>query len=446
MKRGIELLSIVILILMVSGCSESKSARFRPGAHQYCDFNCILISLDTLRKDRLGVNGCSLPISPFLDQWSLQSAVMSDVMAQSATTRTSHRAVFLSRYLFGQDKSASKPEKTLAGVLSAAGWTTAAFVDGGKMHHSFGNDVGFQSYDDEGGGFEKILPKVDVWLDEHRAGKFFLFVHTYDIHSPQDPPDPFEKIFAEKPLLDRSIRKKNPPEFNSMNLDHAQADYISNLYNAEIRWTDRVLRRLFEKIGSLGLLEKTIIIVMSDHGESFGERGYFGHHQLYNAQTMVPMIWHIPKRGGRIVPEPVENIDIMPTILELFEVTPPQGLHGTTIARAIHDGERLRADRMHYSEEAHRAIMRPDGFKLILRNTPELDELYDSRSDPWERENRREADIDQAAVLSKEIVSLTGLELENLRKPITWGHILIKRSQDVDDALEHQLNALGYVE
>lgn len=438
--------SIFVSLLILTGCTEDYYASFRPGSHVFPDFNVVLISLDTLRQDRLGAYGFNAPISPFLDRWSQFASILDDAMAQSATTLTSHRSVFRSKYLFAHKVSGAKPEETIAGILSHAGWTSAAFVDGGKMHHSFGHDVGFDSYDDEGGGFNQIIPKVCQWLDTNQQSKFFLFVHTYDIHSPQNPPAPYDQMFSEKKVLDDSIRRKNPPEFNSMGLDAESAAYISNLYNADIRWTDGQLRKLIGQLQNLNLLSKTIVVVMSDHGESFGERGYFGHHQLYNVQTQVPMIWYIPDVPRQIVDGPVENVDILPTLLKLLDVQTPPDLHGIDLSNVLCGKGRLDPNRNHYSEESHRAIMTSDGYKMILRNLPEFDELYYVPEDPMETDNRVTTNPDRVQSLIDRIESITHSTADELRKPITSGHILLKRSPEVSSELETQLNALGYVD
>ena len=163
----------------------------------------ILISLDTLRADHLGVYGYHLNTSPNIDALAKESIVFENAVVQSPWTLPSHMSIMTSLYpsFHGLvDKDSLTPlddgHLTLAELLKKGGYKTVAFTDGGFVRGAFGFNRGFDIYDDQGGGIKKILPKVKKYLDTSKSEPFFLFIHCYDIHSPYSPPSPYNTTLS----------------------------------------------------------------------------------------------------------------------------------------------------------------------------------------------------------------------------------------------------------
>jgi len=162
--------------------------------------NIILISLDTLRADHLGTYGYHRNTSPFIDAFAKESIVFDNAVVQAPNTLPSHMSIMTSLYpsFHGTKESKSRLDDehiTLAELLKEKGYQTAAFVDGGFVSATFGFDQGFDIYNDQGRRIVQILPKVKKWLDENMSTPFFLFIHCFDIHSPYNPPPPYDRIF-----------------------------------------------------------------------------------------------------------------------------------------------------------------------------------------------------------------------------------------------------------
>ncbi len=437
----------LILILFITACSplETNTPESSPTAG-FNEMNLLVISLDTLRQDRVGAYGCPVPVSPFMDRFSHQAQLFTDVSSQSSNTIASHRALFTSKYPYTFHKGAINPDISLAGKMRAGGWETAAFVDGGKMHRSFGNHSGFTRYDDAGGGFNAVLPKARAWLQTTDRGKFFLFLHTYDIHSPYAPPYPYSKLLTsfETPRLD--LAGKHPPFLTSLDLSKDDLRYISDQYDGSVRACDADLMAFFDFLREENLLDNTIVVILSDHGESLGERDLIGHRRLYNVQLKVPLMIRIPGHRTRMVSGPVENIDLMPTLLTLFGqdlTAPSQGMDLSPFFMT--PGSRISSDRLHLSETTNKAVQSTDGWKYILREVPEDDEMYFLETDPEELTNLTDRDPHRAEQLKERFRTMTGRALETLRIPHKEAHS-IKLINSEESKLKQQLEVLGYLD
>ncbi|HPQ39704.1 MAG TPA: sulfatase-like hydrolase/transferase, partial [bacterium] len=265
---------LLLLGLLIAGCSgpagEPSSTATSRESHTAKPMNLVLVSLDTLRADRLGCYGCPMPISPFLDALSCRAVQAEDVLAQNPSTIRSHRAIFTGRYIYQHQPGPPAPEITLAGRLAAAGYATAAYTDGGLMHARYGNDPGFQVYNDEGGGFAPVIAGGLDWLDG-RDGEtpFFMFLHTYDIHYPYTPPEPFADMFLPGDDPPYHLGADHGQDYwNGLGLSRDEFIWISRRYDGGVRAADRDMMRLWMALRDRDRLDDTVVIVVSDHGES----------------------------------------------------------------------------------------------------------------------------------------------------------------------------------
>lgn len=272
------------------------------------------------------------------------------------------------------------------------------------MLGKFGFSQGFDSYDGAGGDFEAILPKARRWLAERGPQPFFLFLHTYDIHSdwkrlPYDAPEDFNERFtrgyageftgcmfevcaSELLRLMNQRRTQGGSDLREL-FTPDDLDFIVGLYDGGIAYVDRELRRLFEYLKELDLYDESLIVITSDHGEEFLEHGLFLHHQNFEEVARVPLLVKLPggRGGGRRVPGLVTTLEVMPTVLELVGIEPNPEVQGASLLPMI-------AGRMPGREVVRLAggleKLRSDRWSVLFNQHGPV-RLYDLSVDPGER-------------------------------------------------------------
>ncbi|HSE42684.1 MAG TPA: sulfatase, partial [Acidobacteriota bacterium] len=373
--------------------------------------------------------------------------------AQSATTASSHKSIFYSVYPSIHKTTlktvALEKLKSPIEMIKENGFETAAFTGGGQVSETFGFDRGFKSFRTASGA----NPKKDLhqtkqltfdWLEKHYNQKFFLFVHTYEAHCPYNPPAEFFLKWSSW-YGGRIDKEKCVVPFVTSQIQMSEIDYkyIRSLYSAEVNYIDEFLRELFQKVKDLGIYDNTLIVFLSDHGESLGERGYVGHTQLYNVQLHVPLIMHIPGFTTKRISAPIESIDVMPTIFELSGIKNSsflfQGKSLMPLVRnpAIYDKERARI-----SEAAGRVRVQIGDLAVIFKSDKNDDEqLYDVKNDPEEVENIAEQNPEIVKTLklthSQMILRSGTLSARFIRKPLN--------NPAVSKETIEKLKALGYI-
>jgi len=437
--------------------------------------NIILISIDTLRADHLGSYGYMRETSPGLGVLAQDSAVFLNAFATSAWTLPSHASLLTSLFGFNHqiyynDERIGPSFVTLADVLRQNGFFCAAFTGGVYVGSRYGFSKGFDSFNEREGDFsvsdsaERAFQAVSEWIGQNRDKNFFLFLHTYQPHSPYDCPAPFNSIFLGH---DSKLQKINILDYlggregTFKPLSDQERQDLIGLYDGEIRYTDdRLIKPLLSRLKQLGLFNRTMVIVTSDHGEEFFDHGGWEHgHTLYNELLKVPLIMKFPNslfRGKRIE-STVSLVDVMPTILEELgiDVTDLR-LDGVSLHPLLKGKSRedriFFADRKSHvtdSNTSQRATLNEGRMKLILNKvfspqaltfyhyppppTPPV-ELYDLREDPAEKKNIAETQPERARRLTAQLDVL----FKNAR-PRPPAKTKITRE------LEDQLRALGYL-
>ena len=339
---------LVCLLCNYPSCTSSTRTKSPHGI--------ILISLDTLRADHLGCYGYHRNTSPFIDAFAKESILFEDAVVQSPWTLPSHMSIMTSLYpsshgVFNKNTRLADENVTLAELLHDAGYQTAAFVDGGYMNALFGFDQGFDVYDDWGGSIEQveeigkgiayILPKVKKWLDENKSKPFFLFIHCYDIHSPYEPPAPYDKMFHDFVYtgdLTPSTETLVEAAWKGMKTSDEDVRHFVALYDGGIRYTDTEIGDFLSYLKETGLYDQSLIIITSDHGEEFKEHGSFLHWQLYYRPNLhVPLIIHFPNYPGRLarIRDLVQSVDLLPTILDITGIPPLPRAEGRSLIPLI---------------------------------------------------------------------------------------------------------------
>jgi arylsulfatase A-like enzyme len=450
MGRFFPLLLLLALAAGLAGCG---------GGSEEAPRNLVLISLDTLRADRLGCYGYDRDTSPTLDAFAGESVLFEYAVSQANETVRSHRSLFASKYPTRSLVLRDRP--VLADWLRQEGFTTGGFTDGGPMAAEFGFDQGFDKYVDWGKGLKVKSAQALDWLDTLAPEQpFFLFIHCFDIHAPYSPPPPYDEMFtgqegstvvpSQTAQLLRRARGMGLAEGEEpARLTEADLKRVSDLYDGGIRYTDMLLDRLFSELDGRGLLGRSAVVVLSDHGEEFFDHGSVLHgHTLHQELTRVPLIIRAPGLSAGRVPGVVGLIDVVPTVFELLGLIPPDEAVGHSLLPLI-EGERetrggppLLSEGM---EIGHYAVIE-DGFKLIRRPSLKRYQLFDIRADiPEQRDiagmpRHKERVLRLKNVMERHHRRLMALPRGGpLRDPKRGG-------QQMEDRTVDRLKELGYLE
>lgn len=323
--------------------------------------NLVVFLIDTQRADFLGTYGHPQPTSPQLDAFAREGMVFEAAFAQASSTSPSHASLFTSTYPRTHGvwnrvvhdvlddpvhPALADSAVTLAEALAEHGYDTAGIADGGNVQASRGFAQGFRVWDSDFRGADHRVDRAVRWLDSERdpAKPFFLFLHTYQVHTPYVPERQYVELFAD-PDYDGPLRaawegarayweeniatlrgaigdiqsrfyKPHIPKEDGTSLPPADLAFLKALYEAEIRQTDAAFARFLAALDERGLDENTLILVTSDHGEEFWEHGKYGHHQIYDHTVHVPFFVRGPGvPAGARRSDPVELLDVMPTLL-----------------------------------------------------------------------------------------------------------------------------------
>jgi choline-sulfatase len=354
-----------------------------PSGIAVADLNVLVITLDTTRADRIGAYGFAGVQTPNLDRLAREGVLFEQATSVAPLTLPAHSSIFTGKFPpehgvrdnggFFLDPR----EITLAEVLKERGFKTGAFVGAYVLDSKWGVNQGFDTYFDDFdlskykaislGAIQRpgneVVDRGLQWLDLVKGSRFFAWMHLYDPHSPYEPPEPYKSLYREHPYL------------------------------GEIAFVDAQVGRVVSYLEAQGLLDKTIVVVTGDHGESLSEHGEATHgFFVYESTVHVPLIVRAPLSGvsgGRRVRDVVRSVDVMPTVLDILGVPAPAGLEGASVA-ALMTGAVNELGLESYSEALYPLhhfgwsdlrAMRSGRYKLIAAPRPEL---YDLQDDPGE--------------------------------------------------------------
>jgi arylsulfatase A-like enzyme len=411
----------------------------------------LLVSIDTLRPDRLSTYGHERLTSPNLDRFAQDAIRFDAAFTHAPSTLPAHASLFTS--LLPQHHGASFARRTplapgiptLTESLSRSGYRTLALCGGGQLDPEFGLDRGFDAYDSVIGHetFDRVVARALRWLDRREDDTpFFWFLHTYEVHHPYTPsPGLVAEVApaARRPshlpaaISVRLLRRINS---GSIDLQPGDARYIRATYDAEIRSMDRALGRLLQGLRIRGLYDDLLIVFTSDHGEEFGEHGSMGWHShtLYDELLRVPLLIKAPgnRAGGRVVDEQVRLLDVAPTILELAGVPIPASFSGLSLAPAF-AGDSLRSQPVvAWLDNDHAEITALRGPRWKLYDG----RLFDLREDPAETRRLEASHPDLQAAMERRLERRIGRRAQprNASDEVA-----------LDPDAERRLEALGYL-
>ena len=438
--------------------------------------NIILISIDTLRADHLGCYGYERNTSPNVDALALDSAQFLNTYASAPWTLPSHVSILTSLHgvhhqvYYSEDKM-DPSLITLSELLKQNHFYNSAFTGGGFVSSVYGFSKGFDTYEEGVGGVfkqdsvERVYSAVSEWLDYNKDKNFFLFLHTYQPHTPYACPAPYKGMFLEEnakwrhldlfsALGGRAGIFKSLPEEDRQN--------IISLYDSEIRYTDeKLVGPLVEKLKEMDLYDQTMIIFTSDHGEEFYDHKGWGHgHSIYDESLKVPLLVKFPesKFKGKRIENIVSLVDIMPTILEEMNIDfSGLDIDGKSLFPVLKGREK--GDRVFFADigsnilNSHipqKTAMNIGKNKLIFNKRfdekdleyflyppPSLNpvELYDLQEDPQETMDKSNQRVELANRIIRQINEIYSMaKKRKIEKAI------------IDEKIKEQLRALGYIE
>lgn len=400
--------------------------------------NIVLFTIDTLRADHLECYGYESVKTPNINRLAAEGVRFADFISQAPLTLPSHCSIFTGTYpLFHGVRDNGgfylDPKNiTLAEILKENGYRTGAFVGAFVLDSRWGLDQGFDYYFDN---FDltkykrvsldavqrrgdEVLREAKRWIEAEPEDKFFAWIHLYDPHTPYDPPEPFKSQYQGRRF---------------------------GLYDGEIAYVDQLIGEFLEFMQGRGLLEKTLVILTADHGESLGEHkesahGFF----IYDAVLRIPLIIRFPQNHGRrgvVVSTPAQSIDLMPTILSLISCSIPSQVQGRNLLPLLAGRKpgnqpaysETFYPRYHYGWSELRSI-RLGNLKYIAAPRPEL---YDLTRDPQEINNLYPGQKTLAERLNR--------ELEKLVKKYSSPAAAAAVVENIDHESLVKLQTLGYI-
>lgn len=420
---------IVVAALVAIGASVWvwQASREGPVRSNLAGGNILLVTIDTLRADKLGAYGSKSGLTPVIDALATSGVRFTHVWSHAPVTLPSHASILTGLLPpnhgvrnNGSYRLGSGPS-TLGERLHASGYRTAAFVGAFVLDTRFGLNRGFDEYDDRysssgvSASFhfterpaDQVLRATTAWILRPKDGDtrpWFAWVHLFDPHAPYQAPPAY-------------ARDRTP-------------------YDAEIAWTDSALGEALTELRGAGQLDRTLIVLTSDHGESLGDHGETTHGLFaYDSTQRVPLLVSAAGLQARTIAKPAAHVDIMPTVLDLVGVSAPEGLDGRSLRDEI-EGTQSGHDEPIYFEALDASLTR--GWAplrgVVHRMWKYIDlpvpELYDLASDPAEQTN------------------LVGREPERVRdlqsRLRQWSTPPAAPSGTLDPATSEKLRSLGYI-
>ncbi|MDH5491425.1 MAG: sulfatase [Myxococcales bacterium] len=442
--------------------------------------NVLIYLVDTLRADKLSIYEPGTRVqTPGLEAFARTATVMLGARSQECWTKPSVATLLTGLMPWehtatGDGSALPRSARTLAELLSEAGFHTGGLVANGYVSDRFGFGRGWGSYRNyirEGrpSHAEHVASDALAWLDSRPADQpFFLYVHAIDPHVPYRPRGRFAELYVDPgyrgPLSPgRTHLQLEAIKTGRMRLDASDRAYLEGLYDGEIAYHDMHLQAVMAGLEERGLAEETIVVFTSDHGEEFWDHGSVGHgHSVHEELVRIPLVLRVPgasPRAGRL-PEAVGLVDVLPTILEALGQPIPADVSGHSLLPALR-GEASSAPSSAVSGfmDNWRALT-IEGVKLIERANGEV-ALYDLRDDPHEGSDR----AGERPLTLRYLRGLLGLRLATTRRdaPRSRGRELGRSAPrggapsspareahapetvEIDPEVEAQLRALGYV-
>ncbi len=419
-RRAAGPLLTLVAVVVTARCADCRCEE--DVSWSFKDHNLVFVSFDALQAAHVGCLGNPRTVTPTIDSLAREGVSFTQARAVASWTVPSTMSWFTGVYpsehrmtnkfaAYGPNERrlATLRERapqlaTLAEVLRGAGYATGGFTGNAGVSGGFGYEQGFDVYFHEKntfGSLERSVPEALVWLRANRHRRFFLFLHGYDVHGQSMPADGYDYRFVDPDydrrftgsVVEQEMLREEGLDRGRLTLRDADVRFWRAIYDEKVNRADACFGRFLEEFERLGLTDKTVFVISSDHGTELYEHRRFDHgFTLYDELLRVPLVVRLPGPArGRVVTDRVSSIDVMPTIIDLLDVDAPAGLRrqlrGTSLVPAMR-GEPARRDcfaETDYREYTYkRCIVTPDGWKLVCTMETGVRELFDLTADPGE--------------------------------------------------------------
>ncbi len=435
--------------------------------------NVVVLTIDTLRANKLRpYNRRSRVRTPAFDRFASEGVVFERAQTPENWTKPAVASILTSLFpaTHGAKNDASRlPHSalTLGEVYQSHGYRTASFLANGYVSRAFGFDQGWTHYTNyirerRNTNASNVFGEAATWIeehvDDHEDEGFFVYIQTIDPHVPYDPPDEFLRMYDARTGYEGQVQnrrthllleeaKRRPPR---VTFDESDVQRLEALHDGEISYHDRHFGGFLDKMRELGLMENTIFVVTSDHGEEFNEHGSWGHgHSIFQELLHVPLVvrWPGVAAPGTRVPHVVSTMGIAPTVLEATGHEVPAVFEGRSLTGFLR-GAPEPGPWVAFSDfQENRRVIRGMDWKLVLRSSLTY-VLFDLANDPGEL---TEVDVSRHPVAMRYLRSLSGqmLGASDRSNWLTGGQgssAVQAEDAAMTEELCEQLVALGYMD
>lgn len=464
LRRQRAFATIPLLLSAIVGCAPRSPARPK---------NLVLITIDTLRSDKIGAYGNPSMRTPAIDRLAREGVVFAGARSAIPITLPSHTSILTGLYprshlVLSHAYTLAAERRTITQALKEHGYATAAFVSSHVLDKKFGLDRGFDVYWQRWTlnadrlqemiqmGLEPTTEAAAEWIEGRTDAPFFLWAHYFQPHKPYAPRPPLDRLYDRDYSggVRASVAELTRIWTHRVVLDAADARHLAALYEGEVTAADSEVGKLIATLERKGLLDDTIVVLTADHGEVLYEHDfYFGHDiMLYQQALSVPMI--VRAKGllsaGRLVSDPVRLIDLAPTFLEALGIPADEAVGATEGKSLIPLATRVAnapvaapPDTLHaevfppkpnWKTEPRHALS-TERWKLILEDGNPERKLYRLESDPLERENLAASEPDTLAAFVEAWDTWV-----RSKRPSAAGF------PRIDPETEEALKSLGYID
>ncbi len=426
----------------------------------------LLVSVDTLRADRLGAYGSTLGLTPRLDRFASEGVVFETTYAAASFTLPSLGALLTSRYpeeigIAGNSTVLAAGAPVLAGALGNRGFRTAAVVSNYVLRPASGFGAGFETYDATFPQREALRPVPERTAPETTAAalraldalratggdRLFLWVHYQDPHGPYAPPDALRSRALETESKAPDAARVLPvsktqsgdgaiPRYQYFD-GHADPAFYRAGYDGEVAYVDDAIGRLFDGVATRGLLEKAVVVFTADHGEGLGEDDYWFSHgeRLGDPLVRVPLVIHAPGIAAGRRGDTASLLDVAPTIAARIGVALAPGARGRDLFApgAARDASTVYMTTLRVSDTPRRGVV-SRGLKYVIERTPA-------------------GDVEHLSALgaeSRELSASRTDDLGRMRRELAAAMASLRKVGSAEQALSpedrERFNSLGYVE
>ena len=449
----------------VSGKNFTKPPQIIRGKNRKVARNAILIMIDTLRADHTHCYGGNIK-TPVMDRLAEEGTLFERFSAVEDWTKPSCATMLTGLYpnthkAQTENIVLSKSVRMVSEELKGHGFKTGAFIANGYVSGKFGFKRGWDYYENyirekKVTEAENVFAKSAAWIEQNKNNRFFAYVHTIDPHVPYSPPDDFLKLYDKKPY-DGPINPRmshlqlEDIKKGKLKVNERDKKRIEALYKGEISYHDKYLGGFLQKMADLGIIEDTLLIITSDHGEEFWEHGSVGHgHSIFQELVHVPFIafWKGTMPEGRKILENHDHTVIVPTMLDAMALDIPDYLEGVSVLPKIFGQDNTFPHAGFSTHQGDRMGVWSDNYKLQM-NGPINTFLYDMKKNPECKDNLEK----KRPTTLRYMRTLLGM-FSGAPDKRSWksARLLSEKSLDVeveevewDDELKKQLKILGYV-